>query len=153
MKIDLIGPSYPFRGGLSCYTTLLFKNLKKKHETHFYSFKRQYPNFLFPGKTDKDYSNLTLKDNDTQSVFDSMNPFTWINVAFKIIKDEPDIIIIPWWVIFWTPHFLTIIVILKLFSNTRILFICHNVVEHESDLLKKLLSKMVLSRGDYFIIF
>ena len=152
MKIDLIGPSYPFRGGLSHYTTLLFKNLKKKHRTNFYSFKRQYPKFLFPGKTDKDYSDLTLKDDDTQPMLDSMNPFTWIRVACKIIKDKPDIIIIPWWVVFWAPHFLTIIIILKLFSNTKILFICHNVVEHESGLLKKLLSKMVLARGDFFIV-
>lgn len=152
MKIDLIGPSYPFRGGLSHYTTLLFKNLKKKHRTHFYSFKRQYPKFLFPGKTDKDYSDFTLKDDETQSVLDSMNPFTWIKTAYKIIEDKPDITIIPWWVVFWAPHFLTIILILKLFSNTKILFICHNVVEHESGLLKKLLSKMALAKGDFFIV-
>ncbi|MBU4444921.1 glycosyltransferase [bacterium] len=152
LKIDLIGPSYPFRGGISHYTTLLYKNLKKKYDTNFYSFKRQYPNFLFPGKTDKDYSNFALKDDDTQPMLDSLNPFTWIRVAYKIIKDKPDITIIPWWIIFWAPHFLTIILILKLFSNTKILFICHNVVEHESGLLKKLLSKMVLAKGDFFIV-
>jgi glycosyltransferase involved in cell wall biosynthesis len=152
MKIDLIGPSYPFRGGLSHYTTLLFKNLKKKHRTNFYSFKRQYPKFLFPGKTDKDHSNFTLKDDETQPMLDSMNPLTWVKVAYKIIEDKPDIMIIPWWVVFWAPHFLTIILILKLFSNTKILFICHNVVEHESGLVKKLLSKMVLTKGDFFIV-
>lgn len=152
MKIDLIGPSYPFRGGLSHYTTLLFKNLKKKHRINFYSFKRQYPTFLFPGKTDKDYNDLALKDDDTQPVLDSMNPFAWVKVAYKIIRDKPDITIIPWWVIFWAPHFLTIILILKLFSNTKILFICHNVIEHESGLLKKLLSKMVLVKGGFFIV-
>ena len=152
MKIDLIGPSYPFKGGLSHYTTLLFKNLKKKHRTNFYSFKRQYPKFLFPGRTDKDHSDRTLKDDNAQPVLDSMNPFTWIKVACKIIKDKPDITIMPWWVVFWAPHFLTIILILKLFSNTKILFICHNVVEHESGLVKKLLSKMVLTKGDFFIV-
>lgn len=152
MRIDLIGPSYPFRGGLSHYTTLLFKNLKKKHRTNFYSFKRQYPKFLFPGKTDKDYSDFTLKDDETQPVLDSMNPFTWIKTACKIIEDKPVIAIIPWWVVFWAPHFLTIILILKLFSNTKILFICHNVVEHESGFLKNLLSKMVLANGDFFIV-
>ena len=152
MKIDLIGPSYPFRGGISHYTTMLFKHLKKRHTVFFYSFKRQYPRFLFPGKTDKDYSVFTLKDEEIQPVLDSMNPFTWIKTACKIIKDKPDITIIPWWVDFWVPHFLTIIIILKLYSNTKILFICHNVVEHESGLLKKLLSKMVLTKGNFFIV-
>ena len=50
MRIDLIGPSYPFRGGISHYTTLLFKSLKTKHATRFYSFKRQYPRFLIPAR-------------------------------------------------------------------------------------------------------
>ncbi len=152
MKIDLIGPSYPFRGGLSHYTTLLFKNLKKKHKTNFYSFKRQYPKFLFPGKTDKDYSNFTLKDDDAKPILDSLNPLTWIRVAIKIIVDKPDLTIIPWWVIFWTSQFLTIILFLKIFSKTKILFICHNVAEHEANFIKVFLSKIVLSKGDYFIV-
>jgi glycosyltransferase involved in cell wall biosynthesis len=152
MKICLIGPSYPFRGGIAHYTTLLFKNLKKRHEVEFYSFKRQYPRFLFPGRTDKDYSNFILKDESARPIFDSLNPFSWLKVAFKIIKGNPDITIIPWWVIFWTPHFLTILFFLKMFSHTKILFVCHNVAEHEANIIKILLSKLVLSKGDYFIV-
>jgi len=152
MKIDLIGPSYPFQGGISHYTTLLYKNIKKKHKTNFYSFKRQYPKFLFPGKKDKDYSNTTLKDVDVQPILDSMNPLSWLRTGHKIIINKPNMIIIPWWVIFWVPYFLTIIILLKLFSTTKILFICHNVIEHESGLFKKFLSKLVLSMGDFFIV-
>ena len=152
MKIDLIGPSYPFRGGISHYTTLLFKELKKKHSAKFYSFNRQYPSFLFPGKTDKDYSSIHLKDEDSQPVLDSLNPISWIRVAIRIINDKPDITILPWWVIFWVPQFLTIIVLIKLFSKTKLLFISHNVVEHEANFIKKWLSKIVLSRGDFFIV-
>ncbi len=152
MKISLIGPSYPFRGGISHYTTILFKELKKKHQTKFYSFKRQYPRFLFPGKTDKDISNINLKDVDAQPLLDSLNPFSWVSVAIKTIKDKPEITVFPWWVIFWVPQFLTIITLLKIFSSTKILFICHNVVEHEASFTKKIFSKMILSRGDFFIV-
>jgi len=81
MRIDLIGPSYPYRGGISYYTTLLHKNLKKKHQTHFYSFKRQYPKFLFPRKTDKDYSDFYLRDSDAKPILDSLNPYK--NSSFK----------------------------------------------------------------------
>jgi len=152
MKICLIGPSYPFRGGIAHYTTLLYKSLKKKHEIVFYSFTRQYPAFLFPGKTDKDCSDFILKDDTITPMLDSLNPFSWVLVALKIIKHNPDMTIIPWWVIFWTPQFLTIIFFLKIFSKTKILFICHNVVEHEARFIKVLLSKAVLSRGDYYIV-
>ncbi len=152
MKINIIGPSYPFRGGISHYTTILFKNIKKKHQTKFYSFKRQYPKILFPGKTDKDLSNINLKDIDAQPLLDSLNPFTWLIVAIKTIKDKPDITIFPWWVIFWFPQYFTIITLLKIFSKTKILFICHNVVEHEASFTKKIFSKILLSKGDFFIV-
>ncbi len=152
MRINLIGPSYPFRGGISHYTTILFKKLKKKHQTSFYSFKRQYPGFLFPGKTDRDLSNVSIKDDDIIPLLDSLNPITWIKVAVKTIKDKPDLTIFPWWVIFWVPQFITIITLLKIFSNTKILFICHNVVEHEASNTKKFFSKIVLSKGDFFIV-
>jgi len=152
MKIDLIGPSFPFRGGISHYTTLLFRHLKAKHTTKFYSFKRQYPRSLFPGESDKDCSLVPLKDEDALPVLDSLNPFSWLRVAARIAKDKPDLTIFPWWVVFWAPQFLTIIMYLRLFSKTKILFICHNVLEHEGHSFKYWLSKCVLSRGDYFIV-
>ena len=152
MKIDLVGPAYPFRGGISHYSTLLFKNLKKTHTVKYYSFKRQYPLFLYPGKTDKDSSQIPLRDAEIESCLDSMNPFTWFNVARKIVRDRPDMTIFPWWAVFWAPQFLIIIWILRLFSKTKILFICHNILEHERNRFKSVISKCVLSTGDYFIV-
>jgi glycosyltransferase involved in cell wall biosynthesis len=154
MKIDLIGPSYPFKGGISHYSTLLFKNLKKEHtnSVKFYSFKRQYPRFLYPGKTDKDSSHSPLRDSEVEPCLDSMNPFTWINVAKKIVRDKPDLTIFPWWTAFWAPSFFVIIRLIRTFSKTKLLFICHNIVEHEKSRLKHALTKCVLKRGDYFIV-
>lgn len=42
--------------------------------------------------------------------------------------------------------------ILKIFSKSKILFLCHNIVEHEANSLKVFFSKRVLSKGDYFIV-
>lgn len=152
MKIDLVGPSYPFRGGISYYTTLLFKHLKAKHRVRFYCFRRQYPGFLFPGKTDKEKSLFYLSQDDSQPILDALNPLTWVRVARKIIKDRPQLTIFPWWVAYWTPQYLTIISLLKVFSKTRILFICHNVGEHEPHFVKAFVSRLVLSRGDCFVV-
>ncbi len=152
MKIDLVGPAYPFRGGISHYTTLLFKHLKECHTAKLYSFKRQYPRFLFPGETDRDSSQVPLQDKDAQPILDSLNPYSWMRVAAKIAKDKPELVIFPWWVVFWAPQFLTILVYLKRFSKTKILFICHNILEHEGHRIKYAISKRVLCRGDYFIV-
>jgi glycosyltransferase involved in cell wall biosynthesis len=143
MKICMIGPSYPFRGGISHYTTLLYRNLKKKHDITFYAFKRQYPTWLFPGKTDRDYSNMHLKEKYAE---------TWWQVFLKIKKDNPAMLIIPWWVSFWTPQFFIITTLLKICTQIKILFICHNVVEHESKLIDKICTRIVLKKGDYFIV-
>jgi glycosyltransferase involved in cell wall biosynthesis len=152
MKICLIGPTYPFRGGISHYTTLLYRHLKKRHDTRFFSFKRQYPEWLFPGRTDIDPSQTHIKEEGDQKILDSLNPISWLRVACKIIKLNPDLLIIPWWVSFWTLQFWTISLLVKVFSKSQILFLCHNVVEHESKWIDKIATIFVLKNGDYFIV-
>ncbi|MEW6097204.1 MAG: glycosyltransferase [bacterium] len=152
MRICLVGPSYPFRGGISHYTTLLFRDLKKRHEVKFYAFKRQYPKFLFPGKLDKDPSDVTIREEGVENILDSMNPISWWEVFWKIRKYKPDLLIFPWWVSFWTPQFWTISFLIKLLTSTEILFLCHNVVQHESKWIDRLCTRLVLKKGDYFIV-
>ena len=152
MKICLIGPTYPFRGGISHYTTLLFRHLRQRHDVVFFAFKRQYPKWLFPGKTDIDPSQIHIREEGAQRILDSMNPLTWLTVAGKILRSNCDLLIIPWWVSFWAPQFWIISVLVKLFSRTKILFLCHNVVEHESKSIDKAMTRVVLRNGDFFIV-
>lgn len=152
MRIILIGPTYPFRGGISHYTTLLFRCLKKQHETTFISFTRQYPQFLFPGKTDIDPSEKQIREEGVLPLIDSMNPLTWVNAALKIVRDRPELVILPWWVSFWAPQFWIISTLVKYFSKTKILYICHNLVEHESKWVDRILTRLVLKTGDFFIV-
>ena len=152
MKIYLIGPTHPFRGGISHHTTLLYRYLQKRHESIFLAFKRQYPKLFFPGKTDIDPSQTHIKEERVYRKLDSMNPISWFKVARKIIKSDPDLVIIPWWTFFWAPQFWTISLLIKIFTSSKILFICHNVVMHESKLIDKLSTKFVLKNGDFFIV-
>lgn len=152
MRIVLIGPTYPFRGGISHYTTLLFRCLKKRHETIFISFSRQYPQFLFPGKTDIDPSERQIREEGVLPLIDSMNPLTWVNAALKIVRNRAELVILPWWVSFWAPQFWTISIVVKHFSKTKILYICHNLVEHESKWVDKILTRFILKTGDFFIV-
>jgi glycosyltransferase involved in cell wall biosynthesis len=126
--------------------------LKSRHRVAFFSFTRQYPKLLFPGKTDIDPSLKTIEEQGVERILDSMNPYTWMKVAWKIIKSQQDILIIPWWVSFWAPQFWVISCLVKIFSDTKIIFLCHNVVEHESTFLDKILTRVVLRKGDGFIV-
>lgn len=152
MKIGIVGPSYPFRGGIAQCTTLLYRHLRSRHNVSFYAFKRQYPAWLFPGKTDRDTSENLAAESGTEHLLDSLNPRTWLRVANRIRKQRPELVIIPWWNSFWTPQFLTIALLTRWFTNARILFICHNIFEHEARFFTRFCSKMVLRRGDLFVV-
>lgn len=52
----LVGPAYPYRGGISHATSLLGNEFAKDYEVSVVNFKRLYPSFLFPGKTQYDES-------------------------------------------------------------------------------------------------
>jgi len=82
MKICIIGPTYPYRGGISHYNTLLCENLKKKHNIKSISFERLYPSFLYPGKDQKDLnSKINIKT-------DSLYAGILYNFVFNKIPDK-----------------------------------------------------------------
>ena len=110
-KIFLIGPSYPFKGGIAHYTTLLYRHLKKKYTTRFFAFKKQYPSFLFPGNTDKDTSENPLIEEGTELILNSFNPLTWCKIAIITAKEKPHVLLFPWWNYYWAPHELQIVLL------------------------------------------
>lgn len=151
-KIVMIGPAYPFRGGISHYNTLLFRALKRTHDVVFFSFKRQYPNWLFPGKSDREQSEHITKEPDVIYWLDSLNPITWFGLFFRIKAERPHLLIIPWWTAFWVPQFFTLAFLIRGFTSIKILFICHNVTPHDSAWLHRLSSYFVLRNGHYYIV-
>lgn len=153
MKICVVGPTYPYRGGISHYTTLLVKHLRETgHWTRFYSFTRQYPRWLYPGKSDKDPSQAPLRV-ECEYVLDPINPLTWVRLYRRVRADAPDVLILQWWVPYWTPCMTMISRWIKQHTQIRIVFVCHNVMPHEGGgILDRRLATTVLRQGDVFIV-
>ena len=152
MKVIIIGSAYPYRGGIAHYTGLLYKALLKRgHIVKVVTFKRQYPRFLFPGKTQVESGGLVEKI-ETSQLIDSINPFNWLRVGFKVASEKPDIVIFKYWMPFFAPCFGTIALIVKTFSKAKILFICHNIVPHERTILDTALTKFAFLFVDHFIV-
>jgi glycosyltransferase involved in cell wall biosynthesis len=151
MRYVLIGPTYPYRGGISHYTTLFCQHLGATHEVKLYSFKRQYPALLFPGRTDKDPSRSPLRA-DCEYLLDPSNPLTWLETFRRIKGDRPDALILQWWVPYWALTFASIAFLVRRFTSTRVLFICHNVLPHEGSAIDRLSAKLALGQGHYFIV-
>ncbi len=151
-NVVITGPVYPYKGGIAHYTGLLYKALVKKYNVAVFSFKLQYPGFLYPGNEQKDTSDSRFKTDSTRYLINTMNPFSWFITAREIVKYKPDLLVIPWWNPYFAPCFWTITVLVKLFSKSKVLYICHNVLPHEKLPLQKILAKLTLSRADSLIV-
>ena len=151
MKLSVIGPTYPFRGGISQYTSLLVKNLRQQHKVQFLSYSRQYPSWLYPGSSDKDPSSSMITFEKPDLVFDAVNPIVWWNLSKIVWEHKSNLVILPWTVAYWIPYYYLFLKALHIYTETTSIFICHNIFEHESTWLKNRLSRKVLSLGDYFI--
>ena len=52
MKIIIVGPAHPYRGGIAAFTDRLATEFVAENvDIELYTFTLQYPSFLFPGKT------------------------------------------------------------------------------------------------------
>jgi glycosyltransferase involved in cell wall biosynthesis len=149
MKIALVGLTHPFRGGIAHYTTLLCRALAKRHEVEFFALSRQYPELLFPGKTQIDASDATIRV-DHQACIDSINPFTWFGTARRIARFRPELVVYSWWHPFFAPSFGTIAHLNRL-RGIPSCFLCHNALPHESSRVDKLLARYAFSAARVFI--
>ena len=97
MKIAIIGPAHPLRGGIAASSERLVSELMLQgHTVTMYSFSLQYPSFLFPGKTqfttDPAPQSITIL-----SVINSVNPFNWLKIGNQLKKENYDLVIVRYW--------------------------------------------------------
>jgi len=149
-RIALIGPVYPFRGGIAHYTSHLANHLSDEgFPVNVFSFRRQYPAFLYPGETDRDPS-LQPIASEAQFILDPLYPWTWQECVRKIEQYRPNLAILPWWTTFWGPAFGYILSSLKR-KGVRTAVLIHNVVPHEAKIWDRWISQFALRRTNNFI--
>ena len=128
MKIDLIGPIYPYRGGIAHYNASLAQALSNTgHDVQLFSFRRQYPARLYPGETDRDPSNTPLTF-PAHYLLDPLYPWTWLITSREILSDRPDLLLFHWWTTFWSPAYTSLAFLVK--RKIKTVFLIHNVIPH-----------------------
>lgn len=148
MKIALIGPFPPYRGGISMFNHSLSKEFEKNHTVYRISFSMMYPKILFPGKSQ--FSDF--KTSTSKKTINSLNPFSWIKTANQLNALKPDIIIFQYWHPFFSPAFQFISKKIKLVSKAKIIANCNNVLPHEKFFFSKRLALMFFKYVDHFIV-
>jgi glycosyltransferase involved in cell wall biosynthesis len=155
MKICLVAPVPPFRGGIAKYCYSLAQELEKRHNLLLLSYKRQYPELLYGKKSQFDLDlareNVIKEFKNITYDIDSVRISSWRNTSKTISEYKPDIVILPWWVSYWTPMYLYLLHSLSK-VGIRVVFICINIFEHEDNTLKNFFTKIILRSVDSFIV-
>ena len=151
MNIIIIGTAYPYRGGLAAFNERLATEFQRQgNNVEMYTFTLQYPNFLFPGKTqfspDPAPKNLTISRK-----VNSCNPFNWIKVGKEIAKKRPDVVVFAYWMSFMAPCFGTIARKIRKNKHTKIMALVHNMIPHEPNILDRFLPPYFVKSMDGFM--
>lgn len=149
MKICILGPAHPYRGGIAKFNEVLAAALQEEgHEVKIVNFTMQYPSFLFPGKTQFTRVEAPVGLRIERRI-NSVNPLNWLRVGREVARERPDLLIVRFWMPFMGPALGTIAGVVRRKSpKTRIVALTDNIVPHEHKPGDRLLTSYFLRRMD-----
>lgn len=152
-KCVIIGPAFPLRGGIAQLNESLSQEFTKQGiETTIFSFYLQYPNFLFPGTSQKVASDRKGPEGvHVRSTISSINPISWWLTVREISKAKPDFVVVRFWLPFMGPCLGTICKWLKSKLNIPVVAILDNVIPHEKRIGDNTFTRYFLNQCDSFV--
>lgn len=151
MKITILGPAHPYRGGLASIMQIMARTFQRRgDEVDIMTFTLQYPSLLFPGKSQ------TLRTPPPADLaicrcVNTMNPLNWWRVGLRIRRKRPDFVLLKYWTPFMAPCFGTIARIARRNGHTKVLCQIDNVEPHERHLTDKPFNRYFLHAVDGFV--
>ena len=142
MKIALLSCFYPYRGGISQFNTYLYEELGKRHIVKAFNFTRQYPEILFPGKTQYVTADDEAVPVESTSLLDTANPFSYVKTYREIRDWKPDVLIVRYWMSWFAPSLGYITRRMK--KHCKVISILDNVIPHEPHFFDAPLTKYFL---------
>lgn len=122
----------------------MYQELGKRHVVQAFNFSRQYPDFLFPGKS----QTVTPEDEaapiESQRILDSVDPLSWRKTAKAIAAWDPDVVVMGWWMPAFGPSMGSVARYLK-HRGVKVVSVLHNVIPHEKKFFDAPLTRYFLS--------
>ena len=151
MKITILGPAHPYRGGLASIMEIMARTFRLRgNEVDIKTFTLQYPSLLFPGKS-QTVDTPPPADLDICRCVNTVNPFNWLRVGRRIRRERPDFVLMKYWTPFMAPCFGTIARIARGNGHTKVLCQIDNVEPHERHLTDKPFNRYYLRAVDGFV--
>jgi len=147
MRIAILSSFYPLRGGISQFNASLLAGLGKYHHVKAFSFSRQYPDFLFPGKTQYVTPDDEAEPVEAEALLDTVNPFSWVRTARAIRAWKPDLLVMKYWMSWFAPSLGWV----ARHAGCKCVTVLDNVIPHEPHWFDKPLTRYFLKANDGFV--
>ncbi len=154
MDIIILGPAYPLRGGIANFNEALCKALLAEgKECSIVSFTLQYPQLFFPGKTQLAQGDPPPDGLHIVPMVNSVNPVSWRKTAAYIRKQDPEMLIVRYWMPFMAPCLGTIIRWVKKGNHKiKVVAIADNIIPHEKRTGDDMLTRYFIKACDSFVV-
>lgn len=149
LRIGLLGPAPPFRGGISQFALMLAEEyMREGHETRMFTFQRQYPKLLFPGgEQTTEFSQMP--GIPIEKVFTPYLPGTWKTALDRINEFEPDVLVLSYFLPWFAPSYAWIS---KRLKNVEIVCLAHNIDFHEKWAGADILTRRLFQNCDRIVL-
>ncbi len=151
MKITILGPAHPYRGGLASIMMIMARVFQRRGcEVDIRTFTLQYPSLLFPGKS-QTLDTPAPEDLKIVRAVNTVNPFNWWRVGRMLRRERPDFILLKYWTPFMAPAFGTIARIARGNGHTKVICQIDNVEPHEHHFVDRPFNRYFMRAVDGFV--
>ena len=146
-KVVFFSALPPYRGCISDFSELVVSAMEQLCDLKAFTFKKQYPNFLFPGKTQLSQNKLA---KSYPRIVSGFNPLSYFSAVRQLKKSSPTIFITNYWMTFFAP--MNVFFSKSLKKDCLKIAIIHNLIPHEKRFFDTFFNRIFVKSYDGFIV-
>jgi glycosyltransferase involved in cell wall biosynthesis len=151
VKIAIVGPAHPYKGGTAQHTTALAHRLSAAgHAAVLASWRAQYPRFLYPGQ-------LTVAEPEVALYPGMQRPLAWYRpdswwlTGRRLGRQGCDVVVLSVVTPVQAPAYLTLARAARS-QGCTVVALCHNVLPHENRGADEPMMRALLRRVDAVLV-
>jgi glycosyltransferase involved in cell wall biosynthesis len=152
MRIGIVSTFPPYRGGIAQFNAAMKSALEEAgHDVQAITWSRQYPSFLFPGKSQWE-PGRGPNDLTCPALLDSLAPWSWRQTGRVLATaGPPEVLILPFWHSALAPALAGVAAEARKQGVTQVVGLMHNASSHDGSLKDRWLAGQFMRSCDKLV--